>query len=99
MTEYSPHQHFLLFQKDIKDELGKHIDQKWFRLSLDAALAVTAFQGASEAEVNGIRRFLSNLSIMSEPQIPELSYPSPRLASYDPTTEEAALTEHLKKQQ
>lgn len=95
MIEYSPRSHFEKFQKEAAEELGKHIDQKWFRLALDAALANTASQGLSSEEMQGVNRFIRNLMALCEPtDIPE-PFPSPRLPSYDQDQE--IIQEHFKK--
>lgn len=84
-TFYNPKNTFQLWQPDAAEILAQHVEARWFRASLDAALAQAAALGATTEELRGIRKFIDELLTLSEKAKEEIApWPERRLTTYDP---------------
>lgn len=83
MISFSPKEQFRKFQSDSVMELAQHAESRWLTIAISTAMAQISFEGATEAELAGARRFISRLLNLHETATETVTYPKRELTSYD----------------
>ena len=61
MSDFSPKSQFILYHKEEAEALHQQSSERWFKISLNSALAQLAIHGASSDELKGARAFIDVL--------------------------------------
>lgn len=92
---YSPKEQFQKYHEQALEEFRKVIPQPWMLDAMNHALSEFAYEGATEQELSGVRRFIHVLVNLQEKPEATPKLPTITLKSYDDL--EGALAELLKK--
>lgn len=88
MTNLSPKQNFILFQKPHAEKLQALRESPELTVAMTYALAEMANLGATQEQMNGARNFIHVLQNLWEKTEPAKALPIQRLETYEMTPEE-----------